>query len=152
MRKYYLRYLFFWAPAFFVACFFNNPSMLSQILQWFFAFFMLFGWAVNSAMAAYHFPRTVFSSLLVYLGVNLLITTGLYHISSGSAMSRLLMRIGGLLSFTPLDIVVTALLDFTIPHEVYVVAAVTCVCLAGWLAGVAYRRIHPNPYRPRISK
>lgn len=151
MRKYLLRYLIFWAPAVLVACLFNNASPLSQILQWFFAFFMLLGWCANTAMAAYHYPRRTLSVLLMYLGINLLAIVALYNINTGSSASMLLLRLGGLLSFTPLDILVMALLDFSIPHEIYVTVGVVILCFLGWLAGLFYRRIHPNPYRPTMQ-
>lgn len=168
MKKYYLRYLFFWVPAVLIACFFNNASMISQVLQWFFASFMVLGWTINTAMAAYTFPRRTLSTLLVYAGVMLLIIVGLYNYAFDPASSRILQqlnssfpglntgllfrRLGGLLSFTPLDIFVQALLDFAIPHEIYITLFLVGACLIGWICGLVYRFIRPNPYRPKIVK
>jgi hypothetical protein len=129
-----------------MALLFNNSSMLSQTLQWFFAAFMIFGWGLNSAMAAYKLPRQTLAAALTYLGVNILIAVGIYSYGIGG----LLRSLGGILSFTPLDILIVALLDFTIPHELYIVVTLFCVCVLGWVAGVFYRRIHPDPYRPRM--
>jgi hypothetical protein len=152
MRKYLLRYLIFWAPAFLAACFFNNASMPSQILQWFFAFFMIFGGAVNTAMAANRYPKEAISDLLIWLGVNLFAITMLYEYNNNPATRTLFLRLGGATSFTPLDIVVTALLDFDIPHEMFITVFLFCTCFVGFLAGLIYRRSHPSPYSPKLSK
>jgi hypothetical protein len=152
MKKYMLRYLIFWAPAFLAACFFNNTSPLSQALQWFFAFFMVLGWCVNTGMATYHHPRKMLSNLLLYLGVNLLLITFLYNINAGSVANRIIMRAIGIFSYTPLDIFVMRLLDYNIPQEVYVTFFLFLACLLSWLAAFIYRKLNPNPYRPRITK
>ena len=148
MKKYWLRYLLFWAPAFLVACLYNNPSALSQSLQWTFAVLLVTGWAVNTAMLAYHAPRTALSALLIYFGTHLLAITQLYRYSG--AHDSLVRLLCGAFSFTPLDVIVRALLDFTIPHELYIAFFLTAVCALGYLAGLFYCWHNPNPYRPRI--
>lgn len=152
MKKYFLRYLIFWAPAVIIALFFNSALMVSQVLQWFFAFFMLFGWAVNTGMAAYRYPRKTLSSLLIYLGVNLLIIVWLYSTSLDSRTSRMLVKIGGIFSYTPQDILLKALLEFNIPHEIYITFLIVLLCFIGYLCGLIARRVRPSPYQPRIMK
>ncbi|MDL2233053.1 hypothetical protein LJC63_05675 [Ruminococcaceae bacterium OttesenSCG-928-L11] len=148
MRKYMVRYLIFWLPAVLVACFYNNPTSLSHGLQWIFAILMLLGWTVNTAMASYHFPRRTLSLILMYLGINMIAALLLYSID----YTLPILRLAGILSFTPLDILIVALLDFTIPHELYMVGLVVGLAVLGWAAGLLYRRFHPNPYRPHFSK
>ena len=149
MRKYWLRYLIFWAPAFAVACFYNNGSSLSLALQWALALLMVGGWAINTAMAAAYSPRKVLSALFMYLGAHLLIITTFYQHNTGTRGPAFRLLCGAF-SFTPLDIIVTALLDFTIPHELYLAFFLTAVCALGYVAGLLYRWHNPNPYRPRI--
>jgi len=149
MRKFILRYLFFWAPAFILSFFFRGGLMQLYTLKWFFAFFMLFGWGVNTAMAAYHYPRRTMSGILMYVGFNILAIVGLY---SWDGVNRAVYYLGGIFSFTPLDILVVALLDFNIPHELYVALLVFCICSLGWIAGMLYRRVNPDPYRPKMGK
>jgi hypothetical protein len=144
MKKYILRYGIFWMPAVLAACLYGNSSPLSQGLQWFCAFFLIFGWCVNTAMAAVHFPRGTLSLLLGYLGGNFLLIVGLYNVNTATASGRVLLRLGGLFSFTPLDILIVALLDFPIPHEIYVTAGLVIVCFLGWMAGVLVHRLYPT--------
>jgi hypothetical protein len=151
MKKYILRYLIFWLPAVLAACWYGNSSPLSKGLQWFFAFFLIFGWSVNTAMAAVHFPRGTLSLILLYLGVNFLLIMGLYSVNTATAAGRVLLRMGGLFSFTPLDILIVALLDYSIPHEIYVTAGLVILCFLGWMAGVLVRRLYPPSYRPMVS-
>ena len=150
MKKYLLRYLIFWLPAVLAAYFYNNASAASQVLQWFCAFFMVLGWAVNTSMAAYRYPRKTMALLLGYAGIHILIITMLYSAQYGTAAEMFLLRYGGMFSYRPLDIVVMALLDFNIMHEMYVTLFLVFLCFAGFAAGVFYRRLVPDPYRPRI--
>jgi hypothetical protein len=151
MKKHILRYGIFWLPAVLAACLYTSSSPLSQGVQWFFAFFLIFGWSVNTAMAAVHFPRGTLSLLLLYLGVNFLLIVGLYNVNTATASGRVLLRLGGLFSFTPLDILIVALLDFPIPHEIYVTAGLVILCFLGWMAGVLVRRLYPSSYSPTAS-
>lgn len=152
MSKYIVRYLILWLPAALVAYFFNNASMASQVAQWFCAFFMVFGWSVNTGMCAYHYPRTTLSLILVYTGINVLLIVLLYASTYASPLNKALILVGGALSYTPLDAFVRAILDFNIPHEVYVIAFLVACCFVGYCVGLAYRRVRPNPYSPRMSK
>lgn len=152
MGKYLRRYLIFWLPAAVVAYCFSAPALASQIAQWFCAFFMLFGWGVNTGMFAYRYPRNALAFVCAYLGLNILIIIGLYKTSYATTAHLLLNQIGGAFSFRPLDIFLMALLDFNIQHEVVVVCIVAGFCLAGWLVGLICRRIYPDPTRPRLYK
>lgn len=152
MKKYLFRYLIFWFPAALVASFFNNSGTASQILQWLFAFFFLFGWAVNTGMSAYYFPRRTLSLLFAYTGANILIILWLYSAHFGSTSYFLLQRVGGLFSFVPMEIFIMALINLDIRHELYVTGFMAAACLAGFAVGVVYRRLRPNPYRPRMRK
>ena len=152
MKKHLLRYLIFWAPAVIVACFFNNMTTVSQALQWFLAFFMLLGWTVTTGMASYHFPNRILSLLLMHLGINMLLIVALYNLNIGSRWTFVMLRLFGLFSFTPLDIIVNALINFNIPHEIYVTVLLFFSCMLGWIAGFIYRKLNPDPYRPHIMK
>ena len=88
--------------------------------------------------------------MLVYLGVNMILIEIIYNIRAGPQAMRLISRLAGTFSFTPLEVILGALLDFNIPQEIYITAAIFIICLAGWAVGLAYRRFHPDPYRPRI--
>lgn len=148
MKRYLLRYFYFWLPAILVATFFNNSGMPSQIAQWFTAFFMVFAWAVNTGMLAYHHPRNTLALALAYGGLHILLITAFYR-TTGAAHAWL-RQIAGLFSFRPLGIFIKALLDFTIQHEMVVTAALTGCCLLGWFCGVVYRQMRPNPYKPKF--
>ena len=150
MRKYMLRYLLLWLPAAAVALFYNHATTLSQALQWIFAGVMVLGWAANTGMCAYHYPRTTLSLILFYTGMSIFSITMQVSVRYGSQLYDAVHRWGGLLSFRPLDILVVALLDFRIPQEAYVVGFLVLLCLTGYLVGLLYRRIRPNPYRPRV--
>lgn len=151
MKKYYLGYLAFLLPALAVSLFYNNNTTPSIVLQWFCGFFMLFGFGVNTASAAYKYPRSAMSFILCYTGLNLLMATWLYSSSYGTTQYTILRHYAGALSYVPLEIMVDALLDFNIPHEVYIILLVAACCLIGFLFGVVRRRVIPNPYRPRIG-
>lgn len=151
MRKYYFGYLVFLLPALMVAMIYSNNTQLSIALQWFFGFFMLFGFGVNTSSAAYRYPRSAMSFILLYTGINLLAATWLYSSSYGTLQYEMLRRYGGALSYVPLEIMVDALLDFNIPHEVYVILTVTACCLIGFVFGVVRRRVNPDPCRPTIG-
>lgn len=151
MGKNYLVYFLFLLPALAVSIFFNNDTMTSIVLRWFFAFFMLIGFGVNTVSAAYHYPRATISFILVYTGVNLLIITAFYASEYNSLPYIILRDYGGALSYVPLGIMVDALLDFNIQQEVFVTFLVAACCLVGCVFGLVHRRVKPDPYRPRIG-
>lgn len=152
MGKHYWIYLFFLLPALIVSLFFHNDTGASIILRWFFAFFMLIGFGVNTASAAYRHPRGAMSFILVYTGVNLLIITAFYAATYNSALYFFLRDYGGALSYVPLGIVLDTMLEFNVQQEeVYVTFTVTVCCLIGYLFGLVHRRVHPDPYSPRIG-
>lgn len=151
MGKNYLGYFFFLLPALAVSIFFNNDTQVSIVLRWFFAFFMLIGFGVNTASAAYRYPRATMTFILVYTGVNLLIITAFYASAYNSLAYVILRDYGGALSYVPLGIMVDALLDFNIQQEVFVTFLVAGCCLVGYVFGLVHRRVSPDPYRPRIG-
>jgi len=152
MAKYIVRYLIFWLPATIIFYFFNNSSMLSQVLQWFFAFFMLLGWSVNTGMAAYYYPRKVLALIFGYAGVNILLIVAWYKTYYHSALNNFLLYFGGLFSYNPLDVFIQALLDFNIYHELFVTGFLVLCCVIAYIVAMVYRHFNPNPYRPRILK
>ena len=153
MGKYLFRYLIFWLPAAVAVYFFSGESSgAAHAFQWFGAFFLVLGWSVNTGMLAYHRPRNALALLMGWLGCNILIITALYRTPYQSTLHWWLLNVGGALSFKPLDIFIMALLDFPVQHEMVVTGALAACCFAGWLCGTVYRRIRPNPYRPRIYR
>lgn len=152
MRKYLLRYLIFWLPAIVVAYFFHNSSMPLQVLQWFFAFFMLFGWAANTAAAAYHYPNSTLSALLAYAGFHLIAINVVYTTDFRSGLHIVLRALSGLFSFKALGVFKAVADSLDWYGELAVVVLVCACCLLGYLAGLLRRRTHPNPYRPRIVR
>lgn len=153
MSKYIIRYLIFWLPAILVVSFFDNASMLSHVLQWFFASFMLFGWAANTGMAAYRYPRNILSLMLAYVGLHMLLIVFMYTTYSGSTENTVLKVAAGLLSFQPLTILLRTIRPFTnLPHELVLLGMITALCIVGYIAGIIHRRINPSPYSPRIQQ
>lgn len=151
MGKNYLIYLVFLLPALFVSLFYNNDTMLSIVLQWFFGFFMLIGFGVNTASAAYRYPRATMSFVLSYTGVNLLIITAFYASAYDSLPYIVLRDYGGALSYVPLGIMMDALLDFNIQHEVVITLLIAACCFIGYIFGIVHRHVKPDPYRPKIG-
>lgn len=153
MKKYLIRYLIFWLPALLVSYLFAGGGLMADIPQWFFAFFMLFGWSVNTGMAAYHFPRGALSALLAYGGFNTLVIVTLYTTDYRQGLHIFMRKVGGIFSFQPLDILVRNLKPITsaaLPWEFIVLCVLLVCCLLGYLVGVVQRRVRPNPYSPRI--
>jgi len=150
MKKYMLAYFILWLPAVLVAYLYNNAEMLSQILQWSFAVLMVLGWSVNTGLMAYRYPRTALSLVFFYVGLTVLAITLKYSSESGTPLHQFMRVWGGILSYKPLEIFIMALRDFNIPHEMYLMGAVVLLCLVGYLVGLAYRRVRPDPYSPRI--
>ena len=152
MRKYLFRYLIFWLPAIVASYLLTSGEMMPQIVRWFFGFFMLFGWGVNTAMFAYNNLRGALSFVLGYLGVNVLLIMGLHHAPFGSASYRVFVHAAGLFTYRPLSMIYQMLLDFSIFQEMWIVLIVTGICLVGLLFGLLYRQIRPNPYRPTFIR
>ncbi|WRS26836.1 hypothetical protein U6B65_10915 [Oscillospiraceae bacterium MB08-C2-2] len=140
MGKYLVRYMIFWLPGAILALTFQNDSMFSVILQWFFAFFFLFGWAVNSGMASAYYPRSTLSFLLVYTGIVALGLIAMYSASYHSQWGNTVRLIVGLLSFQPMDIAIQLFLRYSIPHEAYVLGLQVITCLIGYFVGLIYRK------------
>ena len=151
MKSYYLRYIVLWAPACLAACFFNNTGTASQVLQWICVALMIVGWTINTAMSAYNFPALALANTLLYFGVNEVLAI-LFYSTNGGANAKLIQRLTGLFSYTPLDIVVTHILDLDIPHELYIIGFLSICMAGGVVAALYYRRIRPNPYRPSITR
>ena len=152
MTKYMLRYIIFWLPALIVAYAFNNNMLISHVLQWLFAFFLIFGWAANTGMAAYELPRQTLVFLFIYIGVTILIIVGIYSTDPREIPHVLLRHVAGATSVVPLSIMMKALHDFNIPHEAVVSGVLVGGCIIGYIAGVVSRRVNPNPYRPRMKR
>lgn len=152
MKRYVLRYLIFWLPAALVAYFFNNETLLSQILQWFFAFFMLFAWSVNTAMAACRNPRGTLSLLLAYGGIHALMLTAIYNADFRSGLYVVLRAVSGVFSFRPLGVFVHAVDPFNLYSELLVLSVIVVCCFAGFLFGAVRHRVCPDPYHPRIIR
>lgn len=153
MKRYLLRYLIFWLPALAVSYLFQGGGLVYDLPRWFFASFMILGFSVNTAMAAYHYPRKTLSALLAYGGFNILVIVMLYSTDYRQGLHIVMKKFGGILSFQPLSIYVEHLRPITsvqLPWEFVVLCVILAGCLLGYLAGLFQRRIHPNPYRPRI--
>jgi len=150
MRKYIIRYLIFWLPAVLVAYFYNRPDTASHIAQWFAAFIMLFGWSINTGMCAYYFPRRTLALILMYLGVSVLVIIWMYSAPYASATHNWLRLWGGVLNFKPLEILLMAILEFNVRHELVVTYTLGAFCLLGYIVGIIYRYIRPDPYKPKM--
>jgi hypothetical protein len=156
MRKQILRYLIFLLPALAVSLLARPlagvlPAGIYTGIRWFFAFFMVFGYGLCSAVFAYRHPRAAAAFILYYTGFNLLVITAFYSAEYGAAAYGFLRDYGGALSYVPLGIMVEALLDFNIRHEVVVALVLAAVMGIGFLGGVFRRRSSPDPYRPTIG-
>ena len=153
MNKYLLRYLIFWLPGAVAAYLFSRGSSTAAMaFQWFGAFFLVLGWSVNTGMTAYRYPRQALALLLAWRGISILVIMALYRSSYQSPLHWWLLNVGGALSFRPLDIFIVALLDFPVQHEMVVTCGLGICCFVGWLCGVAFRWIRPDPYRPRMYR
>lgn len=153
MGKYYIRYLILWLPAVLASYAFSGSGRFAHQVQLFCAFFMVLGWAANTGMAAYHYPRGTLSALLTYTGFNILVIVFLYSSYQGSTRYTVLRTAGGILSFQPLDVLVRAIRPFTnLPHELVVTLFLIACCVIGYIAGLVQRRVRPNPYSPRMRR
>ena len=156
MRKHLLRYLIFLLPALAVSWLarpltgvFSAEGLAGA--RWFFAFFMLLGYGLCTAVFAYRHPRAAAAFTLYYTGFNLLIITAFYSADYGAAAYGFLRDYGGALSYVPLGVFVDALLEFNIRHEVVVTLILAASMGLGFLAGLFRRRSSPDPYRPVIG-
>lgn len=123
-----------------------------MVIQWFFAFFMLIGWGINTGMAAYHFPYSTLTALFVYAGFNVLATSIVYVADYRSGTYIVLRALGGLFSFKPLEPLLRVLQSFSGPAELITIACITGCCLVGYIVGVLQRRVSPDPYSPRMMR
>ena len=154
MRKHLIRYLIFWAPAVLSAYLLTpqSPTLL-QLMQWFFGFFMLFGWALNTGMAAYSYPRQTIIFILAYLGVNALLITRLVGTSYSSGWWAILDHAAGAFTYRPLYMLYKSLQDASASQEeMWIAGIVAGACVAGFIWGVLYRQIRPDPYRPTFIR
>ena len=152
MRKYLIRYLVFWFPAFVASVFFSRPGNFSQLAQIFFGFFMLFGWAANTYMAARRYPSSTLTLLLFYSGSSLVLTDLQYKGTLRQLFGDAHYMVGGIFSYIPMDIFIQKTLDFKIQHEIYVIAVIVAFALLGWIAAILFRYNNPDPARPKFVK
>ena len=151
MRKYLLRYLIIWLPALLASYLLNDSYTFAQIILWFLGFFLLLGWGVNTSMAAYNYPRKTLSFLLAYFGLSVLLIMGLHGASFRSTSYHIFDHTAGALTYRPLYMFFQALLEFNVFAEMWVAGIVVSCCAVGFLCGIIYRQIRPNPYRPTFS-
>ena len=152
MKKYFLRYLVLWLPAFLAALLFNNSGLPSIVLQLFLGVAMLVGWAVNTGMAARLYPRAAMALVLFYFGASLIAVRFHYTGQLRRLFGAHSVTAAGIFSYVPLDVFLQKILYFNIRHEVYIIVGITLLCLFGWLMGMLYRWHNPDPYRPRIKR
>ncbi|MCL2857158.1 MAG: hypothetical protein FWE19_05480 [Oscillospiraceae bacterium] len=152
MSKYLIRYLIFWAPAILSAYFLTPQSTtLLQVAQWFFGFFMLFGWAMNTGMAAYSYPKQSITFILAYFGVNALLITRLVNTSYSSSGYVVLDTVAGAFTYRPLYMLYGAL-EASNFREMLIVGIVAGCCVVGFVWGVLHRQVKPDPYRPTFIR
>lgn len=153
MKRHLLRYLIFLLPAFFLTQLARvaAPTGMMIAARWFGVFFMLFGYGLCTAVFAYRMPKPALSFILYYTGANLLIITAFYATPYGTPLYGFFRHYAGALSYVPLEILVDALLDFNIKHEVFVTLLLAGCCMAGYLSGLLRRRSTPDPYSPTIG-
>lgn len=148
IRKYFVRYIIFWIPAILAAYLTGSGYTAAYLAQWFLGFFMLLGWGVNTGMFAYSSPRGALGFILAYLGLSVLLITWLFRTPFGSTFYRVLDTAAGAFTFRPLYMLYGVLRDFNVFGELWVAGIVAGACAVGFLCGVFYRQVRPNPYRP----
>jgi len=151
MRKYLIRYLIFWAPAVLSAYLLTPQSTILQVAQWFFGFSMLFCWAMNTGMAAYNYPRQSIIFILAYFGVNALLITLLVGAPYSSARYAILDLAAGAFTYRPLYMLYESMLETSF-REIWIAGIVAGACVVGFIWGVLYRQIKPDPYRPTFIR
>jgi hypothetical protein len=140
MKKYLLRYIVFWLPALAVSLWAHwNRGASLEAASLFFGFFMLFGFAVNSGMAARFHPRHTIAAILFYFGGSIILTTLVYTGQLRQLLGTQARTIAGIFSYVPLNAFLMRILDYNIPHEVYIISGLTALMLFGWLVGVICR-------------
>ena len=148
MRKYFFRYLVFYMPALLASYIFTSGNLFAHIVQWFFGFFMLLGWGACTAMLTYNYPRNALAFLFAYFGVSVLLIYGLHNASFGSASYVFFDHVAGALTYRPLNMIYRTLLHFPIFQELWIIIIIIASCAVGFVCGMFYRQIRPNPYRP----
>ena len=153
MRKHLIRYLIFWAPAILSAYLLTPQGTAIQIAQWFFGFFMLIGWAVNTAIATYSHPRGTLTFILAYFGVNAILITALVEAPFRSVRYIILNHAAGAFTYRPLYMLYQTLQDLPVSREeMWITGLVAGSCAVGFVCGVFYRQIKPNPCRPTFIR
>ena len=169
MGIYYVRYIVFWLPIAVITVLLRTEpvyavferyvgpwgpittEMIAFFIQLFFILFMLLGWLINSAMAAIRFPRRTLSGILIYFGLNMFLIMGYYASYYGSPLYHFLRYYGGIFSYVPMNALIQKFIDYNLSHEIWATGIITACCLIGFVIGAVQRRVHPNPYRPRMS-
>ena len=165
MRNILLRYLIIWAPVLLAAYLLDfrhtywqaigwRPELFflfGQIALWVIGAFFLIGWAVNTGVFAYHYPRQALAFLFAYFGLSALLIMRLHDASFGSVSYLIFEHGAGALTYRPLYMFYRVLLEFHVFAEMWTAGIIAGVCAVGFLCGVLYRRIRPNPYHPTFS-
>ena len=153
MRKYLIRYLIPWVPAVLLAYILTpqSPTFL-QIVQWFFGFVMLFWWAINTGQAAYEYPRQTTVFILAYAGVNALLITLIVDTPYSSRWWAVLDHAAGAFTYRPLYMLYESMQEASIFREMWMVGIIAGACLVGFVWGMLYRQMRPDPYRPTFIR
>ena len=151
MRKVLLRYFLIWAPVLAASYLMDLERTLWQIVLWVLGFIFLLGWGTTTAVGAYHHPRQTLAFLLAYTGLAALLIYWLHETPFGSASYPIFDHAAGALSYRPLYMLYNALRNAGVFAELWTAGTLLFTCAAGFLCGVIYRWIRPNPYRPTFS-
>jgi len=153
MRRYLIRYLIFWAPAVltaFILTLLSNTLLI--VAQWFFGFFMLLAWAFNTGMFTYNHPRGALVFVLAFPGVNALLITALAEASYSTATYSILVLMAGAFTFRPLHMLYESIRETSSFPEMLIAGIITAACVVGFIWGVLYRLVRPDPYRPTFIR
>ena len=151
MRKYFIRYLIFWAPAILSAYLLVPLGVAGQAAQWFLGFFMLLGWALNSGMAAYSHPRGTLAFITAYIGVNAALIALLVDTSFSAASYAIIDHAAGAFSYRPLYMLYEALL-YSPFREMWMAGIIAAACVVGFICGLLCRQLNPDPFRPKFIR
>ncbi|MCL2579119.1 MAG: hypothetical protein FWE32_03715 [Oscillospiraceae bacterium] len=151
MSKYLVRYLIFLAPALLASYLLDVRQAVVQIILWFLGFVFLICWTVSTGMFAYNSPRGALAFIFGYFGLSSLLIRGLHQASFRSAGYLIFDHVAGAITYRPLYMLYLTLVDSGVMAEMWVAGIVAGCCLAGFLCGLVYRQIRPNPYRPTFS-
>jgi len=113
---------------------------------------MLFGWAMTTSTVTYNYPRQALTFILVYCGVNALLITLLEGAPFGSVRYTILDHTAGAFSYRPLYMLYESLLESSTFREMWIAGVVAGACVAGFIWGMFYRQIKPDPYRPTFIR